>query len=84
MLLDEVILCHAGLGNISMHITDQPHVGDINTAGPRSSRVLIMPSAFILLESHVSQASFHSEHCGCKSTQLFPDRLKQVQICIEL
>lgn len=29
MLLHEVSLCHAGLANISMHITDQPHVGDI-------------------------------------------------------
>lgn len=40
MLLYEVSLCHAGLGIIciSMHITDQPHVGDINTAELTLSR----------------------------------------------
>lgn len=48
MLLHEISLCHAGWINISMHITQRHHGGEV-TQLEYTPRVSNMPSAFISL-----------------------------------
>ena len=83
MLLYEVTLCHAGLGSVSMHITHQPHFGDITQVyytlpGVRLHHAIYIPLCLVLQLSQASLFQFILKAVVTNANQSLSDRRSSI------
>ena len=83
MLLYEVTVCHAGLGSVSMHITPQPHFGDITQVcytlpGFGLHHAIYIPLYLVLQLSQASIFQFIPKAVVTNANQSLSDRRSRI------